>query len=76
MYAYSLRCAICALKHAKLLDAAHIVADSKGGSAQVSNGLSLCKLHHGAFDAKILGVTPSTRSVCVPMCWTSVTAPC
>lgn len=58
MHAYSTRCAICALKHSKLLDAAHIVADSKGGSAHVSNGLSLCKLHHGAFDAKILGVTP------------------
>lgn len=29
-----------------------------GGAARVSNGLSLCKIHHGAFDANIIGISP------------------
>lgn len=56
--AYSSRCAMCTLKYARLLDAAHIVADRQDGIAHVSNGLSLCKLHHAAYDADIIGVTP------------------
>jgi len=28
------------------------------GEPSVSNGLALCKLHHAAFDANILGVRP------------------
>jgi putative restriction endonuclease len=40
-----------------LLDAAHIIADADPrGIASVSNGLSLCKIHHSAFDVNILGV--------------------
>jgi len=27
----------------------------------VPNGLSLCKIHHGAFDERILGVAPDYR---------------
>lgn len=56
--AYQERCAICRLPFAELLDAAHIKPDSEGGSARVSNGLSLCKIHHGAYDANILGISP------------------
>lgn len=57
--AYETRCAVCALGHAELLDAAHIVPDSdEEGIASVSNGLALCKIHHAAFDVRILGVTP------------------
>ena len=57
--AYRNQCAICQLKHAELLDAAHIIPDSKeGGEPIVSNGLSLCKIHHAAFDKHILGITP------------------
>lgn len=56
--AYSSRCAMCTLRYARLLDAAHIVADRQEGIAHVSNGLSLCKLHHAAYDADIIGVTP------------------
>jgi putative restriction endonuclease len=56
--AYERRCAVCKLPFVELLDAAHIRADSAGGAARVSNGLSLCKIHHGAFDANIIGISP------------------
>lgn len=47
------------MKHDSLLDAAHIIPDSEeAGEPLVSNGLSLCKLHHAAFDQNILGISP------------------
>jgi putative restriction endonuclease len=59
MRAYQTRCAVCALGHSRLLDAAHIVPDrEEGGIAAVRNGLALCKIHHAALDASILGVRP------------------
>ena len=40
------------------MDAAHIIPDREAESeVTVNNGLSLCKLHHAAFDSFILGVT-------------------
>jgi putative restriction endonuclease len=60
--AYSEHCAICRLRHHELLEAAHIIADSDPeGEPRVPNGLALCKLHHAAFDAHIVGVTPDYR---------------
>lgn len=57
--AYREQCAFCRLKHEELLDAAHIIPDSDlQGEPIVSNGLSLCKLHHAAFDSHFLGLTP------------------
>lgn len=56
--AYERRCAICRLKHVDLLDAAHIVGDAESGQPVVPNGLSLCKIHHAAYDRQILGVRP------------------
>lgn len=57
--AYRHRCTICHLGHAQLLDAAHIIADKDlRGKPEVANGLSLCKIHHSAYDAMILGITP------------------
>lgn len=57
--AYDTSCAICNLKHAELLDAAHIIADSQtGGVAEVTNGLALCKIHHASYDQNLLGITP------------------
>jgi putative restriction endonuclease len=57
--AYREQCAICTLRHVRLLDAAHIVPDADPlGEPRVSNGISLCKLHHGAYDARILGIRP------------------
>jgi putative restriction endonuclease len=59
MHAYANSCAICSLKHVELLDAAHIIPDAdRGGFAHVSNGLSLCKIHHAAYDRNLLGITP------------------
>lgn len=54
--AYDRACAICRLKHVDLLDAAHIRSDSDGGQPVVTNGLSLCKIHHAAYDRGIVGV--------------------
>lgn len=59
MRAYETSCAVCQLRHAALLDAAHIVEDShEDGIAAARNGLALCKIHHAAYDTGILGVTP------------------
>ncbi len=54
--AYDRACAMCRLKHVDLLDAAHILSDSEGGQPVVTNGLSLCKIHHAAYDRGIVGV--------------------
>ena len=59
LHAYREHCAICRLKHRELLDAAHIIPDNKGGRPVVQNGLSLCKIHHAAFDQNIIGITPN-----------------
>jgi putative restriction endonuclease len=57
--AYRTHCAFCRLRHQELLDAAHITADAEeAGEPVVSNGLSLCKLHHAAFDRHFLAVRP------------------
>lgn len=53
------QCAMCRLKHQELLDAAHIIADREElGEPIVSNGISLCKIHHAAFDRHIVGIRP------------------
>lgn len=57
--AYHRACAICRLRHSELLDAAHILADTHPrGTPVVPNGLSLCSIHHRAFDTHVLGVRP------------------
>lgn len=57
--AYRQSCSVCNLRHVQLLDAAHILPDlHEQGNPVVPNGLSLCKIHHAAFDANILGVRP------------------
>lgn len=62
MRAYGTRCAVCSLTHGALLDAAHIVPDGEdGGEPIVRNGLALCKIHHAAYDARILGISPEYR---------------
>ncbi|QMW64919.1 restriction endonuclease [Mumia sp. ZJ1417] len=57
--AYELKCAVCDLKKAPLIDAAHITADgAEDGLPVVANGLALCKIHHAAYDENILGISP------------------
>jgi putative restriction endonuclease len=59
LIAYRDSCAICRLKELRLLDAAHIVGDAQfGGEPLVSNGLSLCSIHHRAFDQNLVGISP------------------
>jgi putative restriction endonuclease len=59
LIAYDSRCAVCKIRHNELLDAAHIIADGRPhGEPVVPNGLSMCKIHHAAFDSQILGVRP------------------
>lgn len=60
--AYDDRCTICRLNHPELLDAAHIIPDSdERGTPVVPNGLSLCKIHHAAYDKGILGIDGNYR---------------
>jgi len=57
--AYRNQCSLCRLRHVELLDAAHIIGDlEEHGDPIVQNGLSLCKIHHAAFDHNIIGVNP------------------
>lgn len=65
--AYQERCALCSLRHAELLDAAHITPDiDPEGLPVVQNGIALCKLHHAAFDRFFFAVTPDYRVVVRP----------
>jgi putative restriction endonuclease len=62
LIAYSNRCTICRLREARLLDAAHIAGDlEESGEPLVSNGLSLCSIHHRAFDQNLVGVSPEFK---------------
>jgi putative restriction endonuclease len=47
------------LNHPELLDASHIIPDTEPkGDPIVPNGLTLCKIHHAAFDSNIIGISP------------------
>ncbi|MCE6967420.1 HNH endonuclease [Cereibacter sphaeroides] len=61
--AYDGRCALSRLPEARLLDAAHIIADrdERLGQPVVPNGLPLSKIHHAAFDAHLIGIDPDYR---------------
>ncbi len=57
--AYTTRCAVCRLREATLLQAAHIVDDrDPRGTAIVINGIALCAIHHLAYDRNLLGIDP------------------
>lgn len=60
--AYTSRCTVCTLRHPELLDAAHIIRDAdEWGEPVVPNGLSLCKIHHAAYDQSLMGISPDHR---------------
>lgn len=62
MNAYSNRCAMTGLPVPQLLEAAHIIPDSQEESpTEVSNGISLSRLHHRAYDAGLIGIDPDYR---------------
>lgn len=55
--AYKVRCAVCNLQFGELLEGAHITPDSDpDSSTAVSNGISLCKMHHAAYDREFMGI--------------------
>lgn len=55
--AYGVRCAVCNLQMGALLEGAHITPDSDpNSSTKVNNGISLCTIHHSAYDAALLGI--------------------
>jgi putative restriction endonuclease len=60
--AYQSTCSLCRLRHRELLDAAHIIPDiEERGIPSVTNGISLCKLHHAAFDSFMIGISPDYK---------------
>ena len=62
LLAYASACTICRLREGRLLDAAHIAGDlEEKGEPIVANGLSLCSIHHRAFDQDLVGVSPDYR---------------
>ena len=57
--AYGGRCAVCALREAALLQAAHILDDrDPRGAAVVVNGIAMCAIHHLAYDRNLMGIDP------------------
>ncbi|MBS0207922.1 MAG: HNH endonuclease [Planctomycetes bacterium] len=68
LHAYRHKCAVCQCA-LKLVDAAHIVPVSYPQSTdEVTNGLALCRLHHGAYDNGLLGVQSNYRIITNPDC--------
>ncbi len=59
--AYGYRCAFSGLPLRDLLVGAHILPDSEGGPASVTNGICMSTLHHTAFDTHVIGVDPDLR---------------
>lgn len=58
--AYASKCAVCTLREVSLLQAAHIIDDrDPAGHATVVNGISLCAIHHLAYDRNLMGIDPS-----------------
>lgn len=58
LQAYRDPCTICRLREIRLLDAAHIVRDvDPTGLAEIPNGLSLCSIHHRAYDRDLVGIS-------------------
>jgi putative restriction endonuclease len=59
LHAYDQRCSSCGLPWRELLDATHIIPDhDPRGEPVVPNGIALCKLHHSAYDANLIGIRP------------------
>lgn len=66
LQAYQHKCCVCQTD-LKLVDAAHIVPVSHPTSTdEVTNGLALCRLHHGAYDNALLGIQSDYRIVINP----------
>ncbi len=57
--AYNNKCSLSGLPIRELLEAAHITPDSEThSSTEVSNGIAMSRLHHKAYDANLIGISP------------------
>ena len=56
-------CAVSDLAVPKMLEAAHVVPVSKGGSDDPRNGILLSASHHRAFDRQLWAINPSTLQI-------------
>lgn len=54
---YGSRCGACSIVDERLIQAAHIIPVSAGGSDEPSNGIPLCPTHHLAFDSPKIPLT-------------------
>lgn len=61
LMAYGYRCALTGLPLPDLLEAAHIIPDSRAGEASVRNGIAMSKLHYAAYERNLLGIDPDGR---------------
>ncbi len=63
-YIYQYQCAVCRIRmktsglryHKHIVEAAHIIPFSLSNNNRLSNGISLCKNHHWAFDNGCFGI--------------------
>jgi hypothetical protein len=62
---YGNSCAFCDLALAELLEAAHLVPWSEGGSDDPRNGLTLCRNHHSALEARLVAIDPRSLEIVV-----------
>jgi len=60
---YGIKCAVCDIAIAELVDAAHIKPNNKNGSNHPQNGIVLCATHHRAFDAGFFAIEPNTFKI-------------
>jgi len=58
-----MKCAVCDMDIAEVLDAAHLVAKKTGGSDDPRNGIMFCSNHHRLFDARMFYFDPETSAV-------------
>ena len=56
-------CAVSDLGVPKMLEAAHVVPVSKGGSDDPRNGILLSASHHRAFDRQLWSINPATLAI-------------
>lgn len=56
-------CAVTDLRVPQMLEAAHVVPVSKGGSDDPRNGILLSASHHRAFDRQLWAINPSTLEI-------------
>lgn len=71
MEIYDYTCAVCelnirALSGESVTDAAHIIPFSVSYNDDIRNGMSLCKLHHWAFDAGLISVNEAYEVIVSP----------